>query len=800
MKTLKQTDIEIWLSTRQVLENQAKFGKNILIQKTGHSLLSVFFSQFKSFLMIILFVAMGVSLRVQERLEASVIWIIIVLNAILGCIQEYKAEKSIEKLRNLSSPKVRVRRDWEDMMINAEDLVVWDVVLLEAGDRIVADCRLVNEQSLEAVEAVLTWESLPVEKVVDDMVFSGTSVSRGRWVAIVEAIGMSTELGKIAEMIQQAPEKQTKLQKDLDVMSKRIGSIILVICVIMFVINVFVLNVPAYEAFLVAIALSVAAIPEWLPTIVTVCLWIWLQKLAQKNALVKRLWSVETLWSVDVICTDKTWTLTKNEMTVVKLFVDWKVIDVWGIGYEDTNTKNIQVSRDEVPDLEMLLRIWILCNGAELWSWKSWDEIGDPTELSLIVSWLKWWLNLNQENKNYQLITELPFDSERKMMSMLRKNQHSYLLWTKWAPEMVLKSCQKYIDNWKIKDLTPEIRQKILTQNEEFARWALRVLGFAYREILSEPDLWDEESLWSLEKELIFVWLQGIIDPPREEVKASIAKCYQAGIKVIMITGDNELTAKAIARELWIDENDVYARVSPEDKQKLVQKLQNEWHVVAMTWDWVNDAPALKFADIWLAMWITGTEVSKEASDMILLDDNFKTIVSAIEQWRWIYANIKKFVHFLFATNFAEILIVFVSILLRLPLPLVAIQILWINLISDGLPALALWIDPYSPDLMIQKPRKIWSRIIDWPMIKSILMLSVIVSSICLIWFIYFYQTNLTQARSGVFMLIIILEMISIFVIRKQYGVKFWSNKRLFMAVLASIGLSFVLVRFWLFY
>lgn len=815
LELLKQlhTSQQNWLSSQQVQKLQQQYGRNILTNENKLTPWKVFFSQFKSFLILILILAAGVSYLAGEKVEAMVIFGVIILNTLLWFFQEYNAEKSIENLRKMASLKVRVIRDQKEDLIDSEELVIGDIIILEAGDKIAADARILEVYSLETAESVLTGESLPVEKSKDviqeivqigdqtNMLFSGTVVTKGRWVAVVTATGMQTEIGKIAGMIQEAPDKQTKLQQDLNVLSKWLGLVILWICVIVFIVHVFFLGEDPQEAFLVAIALSVAAIPEWLPTVVTICLGIGVKILVKKQALVKKLWSVETLGSVDVICSDKTGTLTKNEMTVKKIFVDNQLIDVQGIGYEDDGEEPIT---QESPSLEMLLRIGLLCNSAEL---EEEEIIGDPTELALLISANKGGLDEDQEEYSYQLIEELPFDSERKLMSMLRKKGKTYTLFTKGAPEMLLDRCDRILINGKLKNLTQKERQNILEMNTNFAQHALRVLWFAYKESWT-PEV-EEEGL-------IFVGLQGIIDPPRPEARKAIATCHKAGIRVIMITGDNVITASAIAKELGIqgisldgqsleemsDEELlnqiehiwVFARVTPSHKQRIITLLKQKGHTVAMTGDGVNDAPALKFADIGLAMRITGTEVTKEASDMILMDDNFSTIVHAIEEGRGIYNNIKKFVNFLFATNFAEIMIVFISILLGLPLPLIAIQILWINLISDGLPALALGIDSYDPHLMSQKPRKLWSKIINATMIKNILLLAAIVTIGCLRFFLRHYEADLIAARTGTFLLLILLEFVVIQMIRRDYGVKFWSNAWLFIAIVASILLTLALI------
>ena len=842
------TDINLGLKTNQVKSKQDKYWLNILLHENKINPWRVFFDQFKSFLILILIVAAGISLFVWEVVDFVVIIAIVILNSILWFVQEYRAEKSIESLKKISNSKSRVIRDGKEIIVDSKELVVWDIILFEAGDKIGADARIIQAVSLETAEATLTWESLPISKNTEEikkdvvlwdqknMVFATTVVTKWRGKAIVVAIWMDTQIWNIAGMIQNAPEKQTNLQKDLDKLSKWLWAVILIICVGIFLINIIFGQNGLQEAFLIAIALSVAAIPEWLPAVVTISLWLWVKRLVKKNALMRKLSSVETLWSVDVICTDKTGTLTKNEMTVKKLFVNNQEVDVDGVWY----SKKWKFSKDKNLFLD-LLNIGVLCNNSQI-DWK--NIVWDPTEVALLVSAWKAWITKKILQKNYKWIDEIPFDSERKMMTsiysfkspLLDKSVESFpllkgnsnILFTKGAPEIVLEKCNRVLIDGKVRKITKKDKDIIITQNKKFAESALRVLGFAFKIMDNwwlKIDNWKKNKLnnspfstinYPLEEELIFVGLQAMIDPPRQEVKNSIVQCKKAWINVVMITWDNILTAKAIANQLWIqwkameginleNLNDeeieklvksvwIFARVSPRHKKKIVKALKKHWHIVAMTWDWVNDAPALKYADIWLAMWITGTDVTKEASDMILLDDNFATIVNAIEEWRWIYDNIKKFVSYLLSTNFAEILIIFISVLIWLPVPLIAIQILWINLVTDWFPALALWVDPANPDIMSNKPRKSGVRIVDKKMLINIVILSLAMT----IWSIYVFAKNyhidLNQARTWVFVLLTLLEMLRIWMIREDYNIPFWSNKWLFWAVGLSIWLVMLVV------
>ena len=662
------------LSNNEVTKRQEKYGQNKLKEKKRISPWQIFLAQFKSALILILLAATVVSAVIGEIIDAVVILIIVVLNAVFGFVQEYKAEKAIESLKNMMNPKSKVLRNGKKIQIDSSELTIGDVLLIEEWDKIAADGRLLQAINLEILEASLTGESLPVKKHTDaiakeavlwdqkNMIFSGTSVTRGRGMAVVTSIWMNTEIGKIAEMIQNTPDKQTNLQKKLAKLSKRLGVIILVICTILFGAYYFVNHEPIVVAFLTAVALAVAAIPEWLPAVVTISLALGVKRMVKKNALMRRLSSVETLWSVDVICTDKTGTLTKNEMTVTKLFVDNESWEISGTGYEAEwiiKNEGWKILEDIDGWVNKLLEIWVLCNQSALEDGK---VIWDPTEWCLLVSALK--ANIHKETllKKYERKDEIPFDSTRKMMSSIYTKDKETYVFSKGAPEIILEKCDSILINGELQKLDAKTKENILKQNESFAKDALRVLGFAYKKM--------NNGLWKINNEncMIFVGLQAMIDPPREEVKDAIKVCKNAGIRVIMITGDNLLTAQAIAHELGIQwaaiqgvelDNDInikkilkktniFARVNPEHKQKIIAALKEMGHVTSMTWDWVNDAPALKNADIGVAMGITGTDVSKEASDMILLDDNFTTIVSAVEEWRWIFDNIKKFVFFAF--------------------------------------------------------------------------------------------------------------------------------------------------------
>ena len=778
---------ENWLSDKESKIRNELYGLNIILSKDKNSVFKILLSQFTSPLVIILIIAAVISFFIWEKIDAIIICGVVIINALLWFFQEYKADKAIQSLKKMAGLKSKVLRNWEEVLIESSELTIWDIIILEAGDKIPADARLFESVNLEVEEAILTWESVPVEKYVKliesasaladmkNMVFSGTTVTKWRWKAVITAIGMNTEMWKIAWMLEETPEKTTTLEKKLNNLSKILWIAAIVVCLIIFVVYRLVSHLEFQTAFLAAVALAVAAIPEWLPAVVTISLWLWVKRFVKKNVLVRRLSSVETLGSVNIICTDKTGTLTKNEMTVTKLFVNGEVVDVSWRWYSTKWEFSAPIEW-----LRPLLSIWMLCNTAKL----HYNQIiWDPTEWALLVSAYKAWMSESDFFNDWKWVDEIPFDSERKRMSeiFIRKvssknaNESNYkksyisqlpktLIYTKWAIEWLLPLCNTILINWKIIELDKKTKKQILEQAGMFSEQALRVLWFAFGE-------------WKEEKNLTFVGLQAMIDPPREEVKDSILRCKKAWIRVIMITWDNKVTAWAIAKELWIEwdvitgddfeksknksdllENVwVIARVNPSDKQEIVNILKEKWNVVAMTWDGVNDAPSIKAADIWVWMWITWTDVTKEAADMILTDDNFKSIVNAVEEWRWIYDNIQKFVNYMVVSNICEIAILFIASLIWVPIPLLAIHLLWLNVITDWLPAIALWIDPINPNVMDRKPRK-------------------------------------ASARSTVFLFMAACELVKIQIIRSQYGLSLFSNKWLIWALLWALGLAFSVV------
>jgi Ca2+-transporting ATPase len=731
------------LSKQEAKKRLTKYGTNTLKEAEQTSPFVIFLEQFHSPVVYILIGALIIStilpffehtqqLTYKEFIDAIVIASILILNAILGFIQEYKAEKAIEALKKLGSLKADVIRDGKLQKIDAAKLVPGDIIQLEEGTKIPADARLIEVIELKTLEAALTGESTPSSKeltlveskkgIADqhNMVFSGTSISAGRGKAIVIRTGMQTEIGKIAKLVQTTKKTQTPLQKKLDELGKFLGWLVIGIAVTVFISGLVRTEIEVIDLLLASIALAVAAIPEGLPAVVTISLALGVKRLIKKNALMRKLPSVETLGSTTVICSDKTGTLTCNQMTVKKIFCNNEIIDVLGEGYSPRGEFVIDNVEIDTKRLTRILEIGSLANNAELEG-----QIGDPTEIALIVSAAKAGLLKEKLEKQFPRKQELPFSSERKSMSTLHLKGTSKYVYTKGAPDVILNKCTKIEINGKITPLTDKQRKHILKANEDFAMQALRVIGFAYKQSakLSETDL-------------IFVGLQAMIDPARPQVKTAIAQCKTAGIRVIMITGDHATTAKAIAHDLGIQGNamtgeqldrvdnldtviettNIFARVNPSHKTAIVDALRSMGNVIAMTGDGVNDAPALKNADIGIAMGITGTDVAKEAADMVLTDDNFNSIVHAIEEGRGIYANIKKFVSYLLSSNLGEVLTIFFAIILSgvfgNALPLLAVQILWINLVTDGLPALALSLEPVEEDTMNQKPRPKNDRIL----------------------------------------------------------------------------------------
>jgi P-type Ca2+ transporter type 2C len=710
------------LTTEEAKARIEKYGENKLAAKKSKSLIQLFFAQLNDAMIYILLGAALISGILGEVSDAIIIALVILINAVVGLIQESKAEKALEALKKLSTPKAIVKRDGELKEIPSEEVVPGDLVIIDAGRYIPCDLRLIETANLQIEESALTGESVPVDKNSDlkleatdtplgdqkNMAFMSTLATYGRGVGVAVGTGMSTEIGKIAKMLEEGGAEQTPLQKKLAELGKILGFAALGICAVMFLVGI-IQGRPLFEMFFTAISLAVAAIPEGLPAIVTIVLAMGVQKMIKENAIVRKLPAVETLGSVNIICSDKTGTLTQNKMTVVKFYAD--------NAFGDLSSLNI----DE-PEHRLLLENLVLCNDA---TYSEESKTGDPTEIALLEAGVKFNIFKTELEKQHPRINEVPFDSDRKLMSVVNKYEDQYYVFTKGATDNLLKICKNAYINGEIVPLTENIINNIMDKANSMSDDALRVLGAAFKKIDSPHVAID-----TIETELTFVGLVGMIDPPRLEVKDSIALCRKSGIKTIMITGDHKNTAFAIAKELGIaddpsqaifgaeldklseaelnsriDNLRVFARVSPEHKVKIVKAFKARGNIVSMTGDGVNDAPSLKAADIGVAMGITGTDVAKGASDMILTDDNFKTIVSAIEEGRNIYNNIKKSIIFLLSCNTGEIIALFFAILLGWASPLKPIHILWVNLVTDTLPALSLGVDPGDPNVMEEKPR-----------------------------------------------------------------------------------------------
>ena len=697
------------LTSEQVKRSREKCGWNELTEGKKKGILQIFFEQYKDFLVLILIASAIISGMLGDVESAAVIVTVITINAILGTIQTVKAEQSLQSLKNLSGPEAKVLRDGTVVQIPARELVVGDVILLEAGDMIPADGRLIENASLKIDESALTGESLAVEKNMDtilteaplgdrtNMLFSGSFVTYGRGKAVVTDIGMQTEVGKIAGLLKSTSEKQTPLQVSLEVFGKKLSIMILVFCGLLFAINVF-RGEKISSAFMFAVALAVAAIPEALSSIVTIVLSFGTQKMAKEHAIIRKLQAVEGLGSVSIICSDKTGTLTQNKMTVEDYYIDGKRISAEAIDISDQAQK-------------CLLNYSILCNDSTN---ENGVEIGDPTETALINLGSRYGIEAASVRKLYPRNGELPFDSDRKMMSTLHLIDGKNQMIVKGAVDKLLERTEQIWTKEGIRKITEEDKEKIQRQNQEFSMEGLRVLSFTYREIPKNHTLTIQD-----EDHLVFLGLIAMMDPPREESKAAVAECIKAGIRPVMITGDHKITAAAIAKRVGIlhdlseacegadienmsDEElkefvsniSVYARVSPEHKIRIVRAWQERGMIVAMTGDGVNDAPALKQADIGVAMGMTGTEVAKDAAAMVLTDDNFATIVKAVENGRNLYLNIKYAIQFLLSGNFGAILTVLCSSVAGLPVPFAPVHLLFINLLTDSLPAIALGLEP----------------------------------------------------------------------------------------------------------
>ncbi|ELC8428942.1 calcium-transporting P-type ATPase, PMR1-type [Clostridium perfringens] len=806
------------LSSTEALRRLEKYGKNKLETKKKKTLFKQFLSQLKDVMIYILIIAAIISAFLGEISDALIILLVIIINAVIGVIQESKAEKALDALKELSTPKALVKRDGSLKEILSEDIVPGDIVIIDAGRYIPGDLRLIDTANLKIEESAFTGESVPSEKDAsflpdkeipigdqNNMAFMSTLATYGRGVGVVVGTGMNTEIGKIAKMIEQEENDETPLQKKLSELGKILGFLAVGICILIFIISFF-QGRDLLEMFLTSISLAVAAIPEGLPAIVAIVLALGVQRMVKKNAIIRKLPAVETLGSVSIICSDKTGTLTQNKMTVTTVY---------------TNDSYIKESEFNLNDNEskLLVDCMVLCNDAT-YSEKS--QTGDPTEIALLESPFK--LNILKEKleKEFKRIDEIPFDSDRKLMTTVNLvDDKKTRVFTKGALDSILSICNKISVNGKLLDFTNEYKAKVLENSNIMSDKALRVLAFAYKDISKENIVLD-----SLEKDLVFIGMVGMIDPPRLEVKDSIKLCKSAGITPVMITGDHKNTAFAIANELGIAEDisqaitgheidkfkeeefnekiinyRVFARVSPEHKVKIVKAFKSHGNIVSMTGDGVNDAPSLKAADIGVAMGITGTDVSKGASDMILTDDNFSTIVSAVEEGRKIYLNIKKSIVFLLSCNLGEILTLFTAILLNWNSPLQPIHILWVNLITDSFPALALGVDKTKEDVMNNPPRNPKESIF----IKSdkiqLIINGVLIGGITLFAFKLgerLYADSLIHAQTMAFVVLSVSQLFLSLSLRSNtksaFSLGLFSNKYLVYSILLGIFLQVIII------
>ncbi|MBA4416536.1 MAG: ATPase [Syntrophus sp. (in: bacteria)] len=870
-----KTHIENGISSSEAENRLKKIGYNELAERPRPGFLKMLAGQFNNFLVIILIIAAVISLLLGEVVDAVAIIIIVVLNSIVGVVQESKAEAALEALKKMSAPNAQVIRDGHQITIPSRELVPGDVVLLEAGNYIPGDMRLVESHNLKVEEASLTGESVPVEKdativLEEDIplgdrhnsVYMGTIVTYGRGKGIVKATGMETQIGLIAEMLQSYGDEQTPLQGKLNQLAKVLGIVCLTVCGIIFIyglirdthigtiakegITTYFLNEKKdiIDLFMIAVSLAIAAIPEGLPAVVTICLALGMQKMIKRHALIRKLPAVETLGCATVICSDKTGTLTQNEMTIVQLWANNKRMKVSGEGYSPTGEfflNDVAADPHGDPSISFLLAGGLLCNDAKLEmsgegdGEKTWRIVGDPTEGAMIVAAAKAGLWRKDIEGALPRIMEVPFDSDRKRMSTIHEildpsmlpiksvQYPQFITLVKGAPDIILDLCKYIMLEGELIELTDEKRTEILAVNREMASQTLRVLAVAFRPMNEKPATHEYQKI---ECSLTFMGLVGMMDPARPEVKEAVRLAKGAGLKTVMITGDYKETAEAIAREIGIhsgeglvltgrdldamtDEElaevihkvDVCCRVSPQHKTKIVDAFKTRGHVVAMTGDGVNDAPALKRANIGIAMGITGTDVTRETADMVLTDDNFASIVSAIEEGRIIYANIRKFVFYLVSCNIGEILIIFLSMLFGMPSPLKPVQLLMLNLVTDGAPALALGMEKGDPDIMKQPPRPTKQPVINWEMQRStIVQATVMTIAVLLVYYcaIKLYPQDAKHAQTIAFGTLCLSELLRAFTARSErhsiFSIGIFTNRWMTWAVIGSAIIVFMAI------
>lgn len=818
-----QVNLSNGLSGNEAAERSQKYGSNRLEGGKEKSILQMAIEQLKDFLVLILMVAAIVSIFLGESLEGIVILAIVVLNTFLGVYQENKASNALKALKEMASPHAKVLRDGQVVEIGSQEVVPGDVVILEAGDYIPADLRLVESVNLKVDEAALTGESVPVEKdanaVLDEdaslgdrinSAYMGTVITYGRGKGVITDTGMKTQMGNIAGMLNSSSDESTPLQKKLDSLGKLLGIVCLSICGIIFILGL-VRGMELFDIFMTSVSLAVAAIPEGLTVVVTVVLAMGMQRMVKCNAIIKRLSAVETLGSTTVICSDKTGTLTQNKMTIQRIYDGISLYDVSGTGYSPIGDILDTDGNKKADAVSKVLECIVLCNDA-IYDSTTETIVGDPTEGAMVVLAHKAGMVKTQWDDKYPRLQEIPFDSDRKLMSTFHTIDGKTIMYIKGAPDELLRRCVSIELNGTVQSLSEEKRKEILATNQQFAESALRVIGAAYREMDKVDTSFESEN------DLTFIGLVGMIDPPREEAKDAISVCKKAGIQVKMITGDHKITATAIGRQLGIVSEDavavegreisemtdeqlqervktvnVFARVSPEHKVRLVDAVRANGDIAAMTGDGVNDAPSLKHADIGVAMGITGTDVSKEAADMILTDDNFASIVRAVSEGRTIYSNIRKVVGFLLSCNIGEILVIFLAMLANLPVPLVAIQLLSINLITDAFPAFALGMEKEEPGVMDRHPRDPAEPIVDKKMAIAVGIQSIALALGTLGSFLYGYYVHddLDVARTACFFTLVLGELLRAYSSRSEktsvFRMKVFENGYLNKCVMASL-------------
>ncbi len=819
-----QVDLNKGLSSQEASERSQKYGPNVLEGGKEKSLLEMALEQLKDFLVLILMVAAVISIFLGEALEGIVILAIVILNTILGVYQENKASNALKALKEMASPHAKALRNGQVVEIASNEVVPGDVIILEAGDYIPADLRLVESVNLKIDEAALTGESVPVEKdckavLVEDSslgdrinsAYMGTVITYGRGKGVITDIGMKTQMGNIAGMLNDGDDEATPLQKKLDSLGKLLGIVCLAICGVIFLLGLL-RGMELFDIFMTSVSLAVAAIPEGLTVVVTVVLAMGMQKMVKVNAIIKRLSAVETLGSTTVICSDKTGTLTQNKMTIQRIYDGKELYDVSGTGYSPVGDITDESGNKKTEAVKKVLESLVLCNDA-IYDAEKETIVGDPTEAAMVVLAHKAGMVKKQWEEKYPRLQEVPFDSDRKLMSTFHAIDGKNVMYTKGAPDELLRRCVSVDIGGSVEALTDAKREEILSVNQRFAESALRVIGAAYRNV----DV--VNASFEAENDLTFIGLVGMIDPPREEAKSAIDICKKAGIQVKMITGDHKITATAIGRQLGIVEGEavaiegrrisemndqelqecvktvnVFARVSPEHKVRLVDAVRANGNIAAMTGDGVNDAPSLKHADIGVAMGITGTDVSKEAADMILTDDNFASIVKAVAEGRTIYSNIRKVVGFLLSCNIGEILVIFLAMLVNLPVPLVAIQLLSINLITDAFPAFALGMEKEEPGVMDRAPRDPAEPIVDKKMAIAVGIQSIALAIGTLGSFMYGYYVHddLDVARTACFLTLVLGELLRAYSSRSEhisvFKMRIFENSYLNKCVLASLA------------